>query len=122
MYEVDKFKLHILEIEKITALILGLKHRINQVESSLNNFEWNGVDERYDLEMKQEKLINQLDEAKHLRTLIDKRTVVVAGYIEHYLSYETVIQFRQLVKNKVNQMVEIKTLKNDIAVALKNMK
>ena len=118
MYEVDKFKLHILEIEKIMALILGLKHRMTQVESALNNFEWNGVEERFDLERKRDKLIKQLEEAKELWTFIDKRTGVVAGYIEHYLAYETVVQFRQLVKNKVNQMVEIKTLKNDIGLLL----
>ena len=118
MYEIDKYNLHINEIEKIMSLILGLKHRINHVDSSLDNYEWKGVDERFDLERKREKLINQLDEAKELWTLIDKRTGVVAGYIEHYLSYQTVIQFRQLVKNKVNQMVEIKSLKNDIAVLL----
>jgi len=122
MYEVDKFKLHILEIEKIMALILGLKHRLEQVECSLNSFEWNGVDERFDLERKREKLINQLDEAKELWTFIDRRTGVVAGYIEHNLSYQTVIQFRQLVKNKVNQMVEIRTLKNSIAVLLDKIK
>ena len=122
MYEVDKFKLHILEIEKIMALILGLKHRLEQVEFSLNNFEWNGVDERFDLERKRNKLINQLDEAKELWTFIDKRTGVVGGYIEHYLSYQTVIHFRQLVKNKVNQMVEIRTLKNNIAVLLDKIK
>ena len=122
MYEVDKFKLHILEIEKIMALILGLKRRLEQVEYSLNSFEWNGVDERFDLKWKREKLINQLDEAKELWAFIDRRTGVVAGYIEHYLSYQTVIQFRQLVKNKVNQMVEIRTLKNNIAVLLDKIK
>ena len=115
MYEVDKFKLHILEIEKIMNLILGLKHRISQVESSLDNFEWKSVDERDDLERKRDKIIHQLDEAKELWTFIDRRTGVVAGYIEHYFSYNTVIQFRQLVKNKVNQIVEMKKLKNKIS-------
>ena len=122
MYEVDKFKLHILEIEKIMALILGLRHRLEQVEYSLNNFNWNSVGERFDLERKREKLINQLDEAKELWTFIDKRTGVVAGYIEHYLPYQTVIQFRQLVKNKVHQMVEIRTLKNNIDVLLNKIR
>ena len=115
MYEVDKFKLHILEIEKIMNLILGLKHRISRVESSLDNFEWNSVDERDDLERKRDKIIHQLDEAKELWTFIDRRTGLVAGYIEHYFSYNTVIQFRQLVKNKVNQIVEMKKLRNKIS-------
>jgi len=113
-YEVDKFKLHIMEIEKIMSLILGLSYRLIPVEHSLYNMEWNGVDERYDLERKRDKLVGQLEEAKLLWCSIDKRTGVVAGYIEQYLPYQDVINFRQLVKTKLNQMVEMKELQEKI--------
>ena len=35
LYEVDKFKLQILEIEKIMNLMLGLKYRFQSIESVL---------------------------------------------------------------------------------------
>ena len=122
MYEVDKFKLHILETEKITSLILSLKHRLVPIEFALHNLEWNGVDERYDLERKRDKLIKQQKEAHELWSFIDKRTRVVAGYIETYLSYDTVIHFRQLLKNKVNQIVEIKKVQKAIDQVLHQLK
>ena len=115
LYEVDKFKLHILEIEKIMYLTLGLKYRLSLIESALNNLEWNGVDERDDLERKRDKLLDQLEEANYLRCCIDKRTGVVAGYIEHYLRYQDVVQFRQLVKTRGNQIIELKKVQTDIA-------
>ena len=47
---------------------------------------------------------------------------MVAGYVETYLSYNTVIIFRQLVKNKVNQIVEIKKLQKEINKVLHQLK
>ena len=115
IYEVDKYKLHIAEIDKIVNLILSLKYRLAPVENALTNVDWNGVDERYHLERKRDKLLDQLEETKLLWSFIDKRSTVVAGYIEQYLSYQEVVQFRQLVKTKVNQIVEMKKIKKAIS-------
>ena len=46
-YEVDKLKLHILEIEKIISLVVSLTYRLIPLDTSLVNAEWNGVEERY---------------------------------------------------------------------------
>ena len=46
-YEVDKLRLHILEIEKIISLIVSLTYRLIPVDTSLANMEWNGVEERF---------------------------------------------------------------------------
>ena len=83
IYEVDKFKLHILEIDKIMYLTIGLRYRLSSIESALNNLEWNGVDERDDLERKRDKLLDQLEEANYLRCCINKRTGVLAGTLKH---------------------------------------
>ena len=44
-----KFKLHVSEIEKIVSLILSLVGRLFKIVTALENMEWNGVDERYDM-------------------------------------------------------------------------
>ena len=103
-------------------LTLGLNYSLSSIESVLNNLEWNGVDERDDLERKRDKLLNQLEEANYLRCCIDKRTGVVAGYIEHYLRYQDVVQFRQLVKTRMNQIIELKKVEKEIAERKRQLK
>ena len=39
---------------------------------------------------------------------------MVAGYIEHYLRYQDVVQFRQLLKTRGNQIIELKKVRRDI--------
>jgi hypothetical protein len=60
-YEVAKFKLHGSEIEKIVSLILSLTGRLVKIVNALDNMDWNGVDERDDLERKRDKLADQLE-------------------------------------------------------------
>merc|ERR1719410_2426561 len=72
-YELDKYKLHIEEIEKIISLVMSLMYRLVPLERSLNNMEWNGVEERYELERRRDKLISQLEEASCLWKSINKR-------------------------------------------------
>ena len=83
---VKKFDLHKTEIEKIVALFISLTGRLVKVVNKLENIDWNGVEEREDLDRKRNKLTEQLGEAKSLWNSIDKRTVMVAGYIEEFLS------------------------------------
>ena len=73
------------EIEKIISLVMSLMYRLMPIESSLNNIEWNGVEERYELERRKEKLVSQLEEAKILWKSINKRTGLIAIYIKQTL-------------------------------------
>ena len=70
---VQKFDLHKSEIEKIVALILSLTGRLVKVTNTLENIEWNGVEERDELDRKQKKLTEQLEESKLLWNSINKR-------------------------------------------------
>jgi hypothetical protein len=115
IHEVYKFKHHVLEIEKIMYLTLGLKYRLSSIEATLDNLEWNGVDERYDLERRRDKLMKQLEEANYLKCCIDKQTGLIAGYIEHYLRYHDVVQFRELVKTRKSQIIEQKKVQKNVA-------
>ena len=85
-YEVKKLKLHWSEIEKIVSLILSLTGRLSKIVTALENMEWNGVDERNELERKRYKLIEQLNEAKLFWHTMKQRTWIVTGYIEKSLS------------------------------------
>ena len=54
------------EIEKIISLVMSLMYRLVPLERTLHNMEWNGVEERYELERRREKLVSQLEEASSL--------------------------------------------------------
>ena len=122
MYEIDKYKLHVVEIGKIIKLILGLKYRLSSVEAALDNLIWDSIDERYALERKRDKLLDQLEEAKILWHCIEKRTDVITGYVEHYLTGADVVHFQQLVKMKVNTCVEMKKIQQEISELSWNIK
>ena len=121
-YHADKFKLHGSEIEKIVSLILSLTGRLVKIVNALDNMEWNGVDERDDLERKRDKLADQLEEAKLLWYSIDKRTGVVAGYIEQYLTRQEGIMFKRMLKRKVRLMLEVKEMQEKIGLGEKQLK
>ena len=63
-------------------------YRLMPLERSLHNMEWNGVEERYELEGRKDKLVSQLDEAASLWKSINRRTGLIAGYIQHNLFYQ----------------------------------
>ena len=50
--------------------------------------DWNGVEERYELERRKDKLVSQLEEAASLWKSINKRTGLIAGYIQQNLFYQ----------------------------------
>ena len=76
--------------------------------------EWNGVEERDDLEKKRDKLVEQLKEAKIIWGNIAKRTRVVMGFIEKFLSRVESIKFRRLINRRIRTMLEIKEIQEDI--------
>ena len=77
--EVAKLNLHIIEIESVHNLILGLTTRLAKVE--VKNLETNG--EAILLERKRDKLMEQLSEAKWIRKNIDRRSkkVIICEYL-----------------------------------------
>lgn len=75
---------------------MSLMYRLVPLERSLNNMEWNGVEERYELERRRDKLMSQLEEASCLWKSINKRTGLIAGYIQHNLFYQVRIQSKLL--------------------------
>ena len=89
--------------------------------NKLENIDWNGVEEREDLDRKRDKLTEQLQEAKLLWNSIDKRTVMVAGYIEQFLSRMEGMMFRRMIKKKVRLMMEMKDLQEKLELSEKQL-
>jgi hypothetical protein len=121
-YEVKKLKLHWSEIEKIVSLILSLTGRLLKIVAAVDNMEWNGVDERYELEKKRDKLTEQLNEAKLIWHKMEKRTKIVTGYIEQSLTRMEGIRFKRMIKRKIRTMLEIKEIQEKIVLGEKQMK
>lgn len=85
--EVEKYSLHVEEVDKITSLILGLSSRLAKAENTLIHFKrgtW-GEDEEAILIKKKEKLVLQLEEAKVLKSSIDRRSAIVSSLLLGYL-------------------------------------
>ena len=83
--------------------------------------EWNGVEERDDLEKKRDKLVEQLKEAKIIWNNIGKRTRIVIGYIEKFLSRSESIKFRRLINRRIRIMFEIKEIQENIEISKKQL-
>ena len=120
-YEVNKFRIHGSDIEKIVSLILCLTGRLVKILSALKNMEWNGVEETYNLETKRDKLWDQLKEAKTIWHNIRKRTRVVNGYIEKFLSRIESIKFSRLLKRRIRTKFEIKKIQENIKMRKKQL-
>ena len=99
--------------------------------------DWNGVEERYELERRKDKLVSQLEEAASLWKSINKRTGLIAGYIQQNLfyqvgpvwlllwmslmdvlvSFQDVVNFHHCIVQRVDQILELKELQEQIKEA-----
>jgi len=116
VFEIDKFKLHIAEIGKIVSLILSLSGRLAKLENALLGLEWNGVEERDDMEQRRDRLLEQLDEAKDLNRSIKKRSEVIKGYLVTYLSKAQLSRFEEFIKKKISLMIDLKEIQEKITL------
>lgn len=110
--EMDKYNLHVEEVEKITSLILGLSSRLAKTENSLANLKratWD-EDEEASLIKKKEKLVSQLEEAKELKASIDRRSTMVSRTLLARLGEEQHNVYRTFLRTKVQLLVEQRLL------------
>lgn len=116
--EVDKYKLHVEEVDKITSLILGLSSRLAKSENALINLQknWN-EDEELSLRKKKEKLVEQLEEAKALKASIDKRSTIVSNILLQYLSESEYNQYRVFIRTKVHLLIDSRLITERKAAA-----
>ena len=106
--------LQVVELGKIVSLLLSLSGRLVRVENALLSLDWNGVEEREELEARRAKLMAQLDEASMLKESIDRRSKLVADYVESYLGREQREKFQEVVDTKVWLMVELREIQEKV--------
>jgi len=116
--EVDKYKLHVEEVDKITSLILGLSSRLAKSENALISLQMNwNEDEKLSLRKKKEKLVEQLEEAKALKASIDKRSTIVSNILLQYLCESEYNQYRVFIRTKVHLLIDSRLITERKAAA-----
>ena len=115
----EKLHTHSQEIEKIVALASSLSGRLSKVMQAIDSCEWNGVEEREELERKKCKLVDQFEEAKILWRNIERRAESIADIIRIHLGDADVMMFKMLTRKKILLLLEKKEIEENIESTLK---
>ncbi|XP_073692381.1 protein Shroom4 isoform X2 [Garra rufa] len=113
--EVDKFRMFIGDLDKVTSLLLSLSGRLIRVESALDcvNPE-TGHHERLQLLEKKKQLLVQMGEAQELKEHVDRREQAVGKVLECCLTPEQMRDYSHFVKMKAALLVEQRQLDDKI--------
>lgn len=133
--EVDKYKLHVEEVDKITSLILGLASRLSRLDLSQiitkegtemvrglacnDNVHLNVVHVQNSHKSKKEKLLEQMTEAKMLHKNIEKRGVAVGSLLRQYFTSAEYEQYTTFMKTKAMLILQNKVL-SELQISTKN--
>ena len=69
--------------------------------------------------MKRDKLKGQLEEAKYLNLLVDKRGSKVGLILQKYFGDKMITDFKQNIEDKVKIIVELKELDDQVCLTIK---
>ena len=69
--------------------------------------------------MKRDKLKGQLEEAKYLNSLVNKRGTKVGLILQKYFGDKMLKDFKQNVEDKVKIIVELKELDDQVCLTIK---
>lgn len=120
--EVDKFKLHVEEVEKITSLLLGLSGRLARAQNALMTLaETANPEEKKSLEAKRNKLSEQHEEAKKLKESIDRRGNQVSSFLHKYLSSEEYADYDHFIKMKAKLLMDSREIDDKIKLGEEQM-
>ncbi|KAL1456141.1 hypothetical protein WDU94_000891 [Cyamophila willieti] len=111
--ETSKYRLHVKEVGHITSLLLGLSGRLARAENALIGLSEDHCD-RKSLEEKRDKLAAQLEEAKELKEMIDKRSTNVATLLRKYLSSEDFADYNHFIGMKAKLLVDAREISDKI--------
>uniref|UniRef100_A0A8D8SHR0 Protein Shroom3 n=1 Tax=Cacopsylla melanoneura TaxID=428564 RepID=A0A8D8SHR0_9HEMI len=111
--ETSKYRLHVKEVGHITSLLLGLSGRLARAENALIGLSEDHCD-RKSLEEKRDKLDAQLEEAKELKEMIDKRSTNVATLLRKYLTSEEFADYNHFIGMKAKLLVDAREISDKI--------
>ena len=110
--ECEKYKLHVEETDKIASLLSGLASRLARAQRAVD---LEPGDDKSSLQMKRDKLVEQMEEAKKLKANIDKRSKAVLEMLSKYVKAEVMADFQMFMANKARLIVESRDLQDKIA-------
>ncbi|XP_043286569.1 protein Shroom [Venturia canescens] len=111
--EASKYRLHVEEVGKITSLLLGLSGRLARAENALYGMSADHP-ERKILESKRDKLMDQLEEAKILKSNIDKRSVNVSAILSKYLNDEEYADYQHFINMKAKLIMDGREIQDKV--------
>ena len=71
------------------------------------------------LQVKRDKLKGQLEEAKYLNSLVNKRGTKVGLILQKYFGDNMMKDFKQNIEDKVKIIVELKELDDQVCLTIK---
>ncbi|KAL7880263.1 hypothetical protein SRHO_G00025170 [Serrasalmus rhombeus] len=121
--EVDKFRMFIGDLDKVTSLLLSLSGRLLRVESALDCLDpESGHTERLPLLEKKKQLLAQLAEAQELKEHVDRREQAVGMVLGRCLTPEQLRDYSHFVKMKAALLVEQRQLDDKIRLGEEHLR
>jgi len=113
--EIDKFRLYVDELDKVTILLLKLSCQLAKAENSVLMMPAEMSDkQKAFLESKRDRLSDKLNDAKDLKEGIDRRSQQVATYLQKYLTPEEFSDYEHFVKMKSKLTIDQQELDDKI--------
>ncbi|XP_013780227.2 protein Shroom3-like [Limulus polyphemus] len=113
--EIEKYRLHVEEMEKIINLLLSLSGRLARAQNALMCLLTDvGDEEKRVLQAKCDKLSEQHEEARRLKESIDKRSHQVSLFLHRYLSSEEYADYDHFIKMKSKLLMDAREIDEKI--------
>ncbi|CAM4916125.1 unnamed protein product [Rotaria socialis] len=119
--EIEKFKLHIDEIDTITSILLKLSTRLARVENDLLMISSSNEHTKASLIERREKAQQKHDEAKSLKDGIDRRSRTVTNILRKYFSNEQYDDYEHFIRMKSTLSLDAKDLEENISTTEKQI-
>ncbi|XP_022256449.1 protein Shroom2-like [Limulus polyphemus] len=109
--ELEKYRLHVEELEKIINLLLSLSGRLARAQNALVCLRPDvEEEEKKALQAKCDKLSEQHEEARRLKESIDKRSHQVSTFLHRYLSSEEYADYDHFIKMKSKLVMDAREI------------
>ncbi|XP_049309449.1 protein Shroom isoform X1 [Bactrocera dorsalis] len=112
--EATKCRTYIDDVGQITSLLLSLSERLARIENSLSTVSAENSAEKKSLELKRDRLLDQLAEAKRLKEDIDRRGSSVVNIVEKTLSADDFADFDYFINMKAKLIADTRDVADKI--------
>uniref|UniRef100_A0A0K8W1M0 Protein Shroom n=1 Tax=Bactrocera latifrons TaxID=174628 RepID=A0A0K8W1M0_BACLA len=112
--EATKCRTYIDDVGQITSLLLSLSERLARIENSLSAVSAENSAEKKSLELKRDRLLDQLAEAKRLKVDIDRRGSSVVNIVEKTLSADDFADFDYFINMKAKLIADTRDVADKI--------